>query len=403
VPLLAAYGGVAAILLWALRVDRLRGLAGAAVPIIDVLTVYFLQRDSMFASPFPAGVAGWSLGPFVFLVLLASLTLRPRLIYATAVAASICEGLLQIQAGVGPGAVVASAFVLLLAAGVTHWAAGQMERMLGRVVQEQVQARIASERGEAIERAHAALASAKGEIEAQHRKLLTAQREAEVLTSLLIHDMKGPLSTVLMRLELTERELWGKPELAKLGKDLKIAKVQGQRVLAMMQDLLAIARLERSGLSPQLREVSLVPLFASVATSHSALAQTLGVTIDVKAPEDLSARLDRELIIRVLENLVTNALRFLRGGDRLEVSASREQSGLSLAVRNTGPAIPAELRPGLFERFGSRAEGDRGNVGLGLYFCRLVAEAHGGSIALEEEPGWGVSFVLRLPLQATGS
>src|SRR5207302_7667989 len=124
-PVHALYVCVAATLLFALRTPRLRLHVGAAVPIVDVLTVFLLQSDSLPRSPFPAGVAGWSLGPFVLLVLLASLTLRPRLIYATALTAWACEALLQRQAGVGSGAIVASGIVLVLAAAATHWATGR--------------------------------------------------------------------------------------------------------------------------------------------------------------------------------------------------------------------------------------------------------------------------------------
>ncbi|HEX4385385.1 MAG TPA: response regulator [Myxococcales bacterium] len=89
------------------------------MPIFDVLAVYGLQAVSLPASPFPAGVAGWSLGIFVLLVLLAAMTLKPRLIYAVATLAFVCECLLQRAAGVSWGAVGASACVLSLAAAAT--------------------------------------------------------------------------------------------------------------------------------------------------------------------------------------------------------------------------------------------------------------------------------------------
>ena len=397
-PLHAGYFLIAAALLAALRTPSLREHAGAAIPFADVLTVWVLQSQSLPRSPFPAGVAGWSLGPFVLLVLLASLTMRGRLIYLTALTASVCEGLLQREAGVGSGAIIASALVLFLAAGATAWAARRMELLVSRLVGEQVQARLQMARTAEVSRAHAAAAEAKAILEQEHAALVSAQREAEVLSSLLVHDMKGPLSTVLMRLEMAQREVAGKPALLRLAKDLKIAKVQGHRLLAMIEDLLAITRLEKGTLTPKKEPAALSPVLEAVATAYEGLSQSLGVSVAVVAAPEVQASFDRELIERVLENLVSNAHRFVESGDRVELSAALEAGGLVLRVRNSGAPLPEELRPILFNRFSTQGARGRGNAGLGLYFCRLVAEAHGGSISLEDAPDWNVTFAVRLPL-----
>src|SRR5207302_10714506 len=148
----------------------------------------------------------------------------------------------------------------------THWATGRIEALVAGQVGEQVQARLAEERS-------ARAADDKRALELRHDKLLEAQREAEILSSLLVHDMKGPLSTVLMRLELTERDLWGKPEMAAVAKNLRIAKVQGHRLLEMIEDLLAIARLERGALEPRRTRVDMAAMLGSVASTWEALAQ----------------------------------------------------------------------------------------------------------------------------------
>jgi signal transduction histidine kinase len=396
-PLQALYVAIAGMLLAALRTDSLRRHVSAAVPVVDVLTVFWLQSDNLSASAFSAGVAGWSLGPFVLLVMLASLTLRPRLIYATALMAWACEAALQRQAGISAGSIAASGLVLILAAAGVHWATARIEALLARQVAEQVRARLETERSEELLQAQAVAAQATQQLEEKHRSLLAAQRQAEVLSSLLVHDMKGPLSTVLMRLDMAQRQLAGDPAMVKLGKDLRIASVQGQRLRAMIEDLIAIARLERGALRPHRAEVELQPLLASVVASYEGLAETFGAKLSVAVPEGLRFPLDRELIERVLDNLVSNALRFLRSGNRAQLSAALEAGRLVLAVRNDGPPLPPEMRPRLFERFSGRDERARGNAGLGLYFCKLVALAHGGAIALEEAPGFNVSFVLRLP------
>ena len=142
----------------------------------------------------------------------------------------------------------------------------------------------------------------------------------------------------------------------------------------------------------------LQPLLEAVATAYEGLSQSLDVSVAMIAAPDLCASLDRELVERVLDNLLSNALRFVKAGDRVELSAAQEEGRLVLRVRNSGAPLPAELRPILFNRFSTQGARGRGNAGLGLYFCRLVAEAHGGSIALEDAPGWNVTFAIRLPL-----
>src|SRR5205823_2531467 len=239
------YAIFAALSLRALRGKRLNRLFGATVPLVDVLLIYMMQRNSLPISPHPAGVAGFSLGLFVFTELLASLTLTPALILVTAGVCWICEGALQVQAGVGFGAIVASGVVLMLAAGVTIWAARRVEELVERTVSEEVARRMATERSEKLEQSNHALAAAQADLEAKHAQLLQAQREAESLSRLLIHDLKGPLTTILSYTDLVTDELRRRPELSQLADDLRTADAAGRRMLEMIGDLLSISRLER--------------------------------------------------------------------------------------------------------------------------------------------------------------
>ena len=104
------------------------------------------------------------------------------------------------------------------------------------------------------------------------------------------------------------------------------------------------------------------------------------------------------LLRRVVENLLDNALRHTPRGGRILLSG-QVQPRAEVRVSNTGRAIPREERGVIFEKFGRARDAIalRGNVGLGLYFCRRAAEAHGGSIRVEDLPGWAVSFVVEMP------
>jgi signal transduction histidine kinase len=121
--------------------------------------------------------------------------------------------------------------------------------------------------------------------------------------------------------------------------------------------------------------------------------------LDVAAPPELELVGDTELLVRVVENLASNALRYAPTGGRVRLEAGTAPDCRWLAVRNDGPPIPPETRARIFDKYvqGEAEKDSRRGYGLGLYFSRLAAEAHGGPLAVEDAPGWSTSFVVRLP------
>src|SRR6267142_663754 len=231
--------------------------------------------------------------------------------------------------------------------------------------------------------------------EVSHEELRRAQDEAETLTHLLVHDMKGPLTGLIGLAEVVASELKGP-----LQTDVKMIEQQGRRLQVMVGDLLAIARLERGVLSSAPESVDLSALLVSLANAYAVSARNAGAQITAKVEGGLCASLHREMIHRFFDNLVLNALDFVRPGGRVEVAAWQEGPELLLAVRNTGDPVPVEARARLFQKGAVQRSRQKHNLGLGLYLCRLVAVAHDGAIMLREEPGWSTSFVARLPVEA---
>lgn len=396
VPILGAYAALAAGLLLVARGEGPLRTLGVAAPSLDVLVVYLLQHLGMPLSPHPAGVAGWTLGPMVLLVLLASLTLRPRMIVVTAAVAMLCEAALQREAGIHWGGIAASAIILGLTAAVTAFATRRLENLSSRMVEEEVAARLEHERNVELERATAEVRSAHRELARQHTELIRAQQRAAGLSELMVHDLKGPLTSVLTLLELmAESQAPTDPAHA----DLAVALREGRRMLAMVQDLLAISRLEEGALRISAREQRVLPIFEAVAAAHGPSARQRGVPLTLRVSEELRGFFDPPLVHRVVENLVLNALRFVGRGQGIELSAEASAGGVRLVVANNGAPISPQGRRTLFDKqtFAATSESGRHNYGLGLTFCRLVAEAHGGRIALEDVPGWTVAFVVSLP------
>ena len=112
-------------------------------------------------------------------------------------------------------------------------------------------------------------------------------------------------------------------------------------------------------------------------------------------------RADYSALIRVIGNLIDNAVKFTPAGGHVVLSAHRVANGVRFSVADTGYGIPPEQHERIFEKFaqaGIRAEGQRGGVGLGLTFCKLAVEAHNGRIWVESDRGMGATFHFVLPI-----
>jgi signal transduction histidine kinase len=337
-------------------------------PMFDVVFIFLLLWSIGPRAPGQAFNAGWTLGAFALLIGLSALSLRVHVISATAALAFGLFTALQMRMDAAWANIAMGGVVLALVAMVSAAVVAELERVVARLVVNEV----------------------------SHEELRRAQSEAETLTHLLVHDMKGPLTGLIGLAEVVASELTGP-----LHSDVKMIEQQGRRLQAMVGDLLAIARLERGVLNSAPETVDLSALLVALANAYSVSARNAGAQISAVVEPGLSATLHREMVHRFFDNLVLNALDFVRPGGRIEVAAWQQGPELLLAVRNTGEPVPLEARARLFQKGAvQRGSRNRHNLGLGLYLCRLVAVAHDGSIALRDEAGWATSFVARLPVEA---
>jgi signal transduction histidine kinase len=182
---------------------------------------------------------------------------------------------------------------------------------------------------------------------------------------------------------------------------IQIMLQQSERLSRLVEQLLDLSRLESGDIPMERRAVPLRPLVAQVA-SEVGVARGKLVHIDTVIPEGLPPLwADPERIHQVLFNLLDNAVRFTPADGRVTVSALRRDGHCEVAVADTGPGIPLEHLPLLFERFyrvdPARSRGD-GGTGIGLAIARSVVEAHGGRIWAESEVGKGSVFRFEVPL-----
>jgi NtrC-family two-component system sensor histidine kinase KinB len=225
------------------------------------------------------------------------------------------------------------------------------------------------------------------------------QELREELTHTLVHDLRNPLNNIRMALELLDQISVGVATQQQTEVQ-RIARGSTEHMLGLVNAILDVSRLE-SGQMPVSREpLRLRALAAEVMSLQQPLARDKHLVLENCVPDDLpEVPADAGLIRRVLENLVGNAIKFTpeHGCVRLSAAADEGEDQVVVTVRDSGPGLPPELRGSLFQKFVTGRQGGHG-TGLGLAFCKLAVEAHGGRIWVESEPGAGAVFGFTLPL-----
>jgi len=220
------------------------------------------------------------------------------------------------------------------------------------------------------------------------------------------HELRTPLAALLGFIETLQGT--AKDDPAARAKFLGIMQGQATRMARLIDDLLSLSRIELNAHLQPNTPVDLAPIVRQVVDGLQTLARDRDVEINVVVPTDeLMVLGDRDELIRALENLVENALKYGAGGRRVDVTATRGQTRASgsearIAVRDYGPGIPSEHLPRLTERFyrvdvaDSRAQG---GTGLGLALVKHVLNRHAGRLTIESTLGEGATFIMHLPLR----
>jgi signal transduction histidine kinase len=238
------------------------------------------------------------------------------------------------------------------------------------------------------------LRSKEHELHQRHRELLELQRFRDEMSALLVHDLKNPISVVLTNLEHVLASSRLEPDVRE---PLADARLGAQRTLRLLANLLDVARSDAGRLVAQRTPQRLHALVAPLVERYRRVTEPRQVTVELTIAETLELPLDGDLLTRVIENILDNSLRYTPVGGRIRIDAARVDGRVRLQVGNSGPPIPVAARERIFDKFARADPGLRGsNIGLGLYFCRLAVEAHGGAIHVEEQAGLPTVFVIDL-------
>ncbi|MBV8164999.1 MAG: PAS domain-containing protein [Candidatus Eremiobacteraeota bacterium] len=228
----------------------------------------------------------------------------------------------------------------------------------------------------------------------------TRMRELEKLrrdfVSNVSHELRTPLTAVKLMVETLQSGVEQPASDEFLG---SIAQ-ETERMIALVEDLLDLARLESGKLELRLSTVDIGELCQHAAQAQARRAQTLGVALECSAPEaPMKISADRDKVYQVVVNLLDNALRHTPSGGRVDLAVEPGDGTVDIVVSDTGGGIPSSALPHIFERFyvvdPARARGPSG-TGLGLSIVKHIIEAHGGTVEAKSELGTGATFRCRL-------
>ncbi len=251
---------------------------------------------------------------------------------------------------------------------------------------------------------HDELAAAKTALEQSNGELRRLEGLKESLVQMIVHDLKNPLTAIMGNLELALTSAAKHPDRAAERAARSLDSARG--MMRMILDLLDISRIEEDRLPLKPEPVLLGELFEHCRTELDGLVRTAGVSLTLEMASNLPPVVaDRSLIGRVVANLLSNAVKHTPSGGTITLGAAAEPAGTVIVVRDTGDGIPVDYLPHIFDKFGPLhlRQGTPVDRGLGLAFCKLAVEAHGGRIEVDSHPGKGTQFRVVLPPLPSGA
>jgi PAS domain S-box-containing protein len=244
---------------------------------------------------------------------------------------------------------------------------------------------------------------------------VTEEKEIEevrnALSGMIVHDLRSPLTTTLVSLAMIREQIPPEAKTSVTDQALQVSTRSLNKVLGLVNTLLDVSRMESGELTLNRAPVDMGQLAEEIISDLTPLANEYGVfLINEIAPGLPPVWADREKVGRVLTNLIDNALKFTPEGGQVRVRSELAADGgladgtpgLLCAVLDGGPGIPEDYREKVFDRFAQirGRQGRRAGSGLGLAFCKMAVEAHGGRIWIENRPEGGSKFSFTLPVSS---
>jgi signal transduction histidine kinase len=236
----------------------------------------------------------------------------------------------------------------------------------------------------------------------ENQELLELQRVRQETSDLIIHDLRSPLGLMYSAVQMLEMVL-PEDQVKSNWELFDVIRNSYTRMQRLVDSLLDVARMESGEIDLRLVATSLPDLVDEALSPSRFAIEERGIELHTLIPAGFpEIELDKEKFIRVFDNLIDNAVKAMPSGGSLSIAAGQNEQEIQISITDTGSGIPPAERERIFERFTQAAGGARPRgFGLGLVFCRLTVEAHGGRIWVEAGPGdVGSRFIFTLPLPA---
>jgi signal transduction histidine kinase len=255
------------------------------------------------------------------------------------------------------------------------------------------------------ERAARGLAEeAQSQLVFQNEQLLEADKLKDEFVALISHDLRTPLTSIVGYIELALDEAV-EPALDDERRGyLQVVARSSERLLRLVDDLLFFARLQSGSLEIDPHEIDLGAITAQAVEDSRPRAERKGVAISFLGETDVRVEADKGRIFQLLDNLISNAIKFTPEGGRIDLRATRTHAGCMLEVADTGIGLSPADAERVFDRFFRSKRATNRQIqgtGLGLFIARAITDAHGGQITVSGAVGEGTTFRIELPLRVT--
>ena len=249
-------------------------------------------------------------------------------------------------------------------------------------------------------RSEKALLVAKMEAENAYDKLKDMEKMRDSLTHMIIHDMRTPLAVIQGMSEMLMEDLKASANPAEIHAMLMDLKGQAQILSQLTNGVLDVSRLESGRMPLNKRVIDVGSLAGAVCDSLGTILRRHKL-VQESDEEPVRAECDSDIIGRVVANLLSNSRKYTPEGSTIMVRVKRTTRGAYVAIQDTGPGIPFEQQARIFEKYtqvGDAPSTKYHSAGLGLTFCKLAVESHGGTIGVDSTPGHGATFWFTLPV-----
>lgn len=236
------------------------------------------------------------------------------------------------------------------------------------------------------------------ELNLQNQKQAALNREKQQLIMLVSHDLKGPFNrmyALTQLLEMTGNFTDEQKEFLN-----KMYQIIGDG-LNMVRNIVDVRKIEEKGLDPYPEKINLPSVINPIIKQYNVLADKKKIKINYQAPEKLEMTSDKNYISRVMENLLSNALKFSQPGKEVFVTVKSDGDHVEISVADQGPGLNADDLANLYQKFKKltpRPTGGESSQGLGLSIVKILSNCMGGDVTCESELEKGSNFTVRLPV-----